>query len=127
MSEPTNRNVTDHLANERTFLAWVRTGIGVVVFGFAIGRFGIALRQFSNVSGVESHGTGLSLWFGTASIVLGLGFIIAGLVSYQRTRHEIDAGTFRPATWLMTATALLTLALGGALALYLLYAGHALG
>ena len=35
----------DHLANERTFLAWVRTGAAIVVFGFAIGRFAIALRQ----------------------------------------------------------------------------------
>jgi putative membrane protein len=37
----------DHLANERTFLAWVRTGAAIVVFGFAIGRFSIALRQIA--------------------------------------------------------------------------------
>jgi putative membrane protein len=36
----------DHLANERTFLAWVRTGVATIVFGFAIGRFSIALREF---------------------------------------------------------------------------------
>ena len=34
----------DHLANERTFLAWVRTGAAIIVFGFAIGRFSIAIR-----------------------------------------------------------------------------------
>jgi Domain of unknown function (DUF202) len=33
---------SDHLANGRTFLAWMRTGLAVVVFGFAIGRFAIA-------------------------------------------------------------------------------------
>jgi putative membrane protein len=126
MPDPQNLNVSDHLANERTFLAWVRTGIGVIVFGFAIGRFGIALRQFSNVTGVAPHGTGLSLWFGTASMALGLALILAGLISYHRTHRAIDAGTFRPADWLMTATAIMTIALGAALAVYLLYAGHTL-
>ena len=43
-----NRNrARDHLADERTFLAWVRTGAAIVVFGFAIGRFSIALRQLT--------------------------------------------------------------------------------
>ena len=38
----------DHLANERTFLAWVRTSVAIVVFGFAIGRFAIALDSWPN-------------------------------------------------------------------------------
>ena len=42
-AESANR-ARDHLANERTFLAWVRTGVAIVVFGFAIGRFAIAFR-----------------------------------------------------------------------------------
>lgn len=43
-----NRNrARDHLADERTFLVWVRTGAAIVVFGFAIGRFSIALRQLT--------------------------------------------------------------------------------
>jgi putative membrane protein len=41
----------DHLANERTFLAWVRTGVAIVVFGFAIGRFSLAMRQLTAFSG----------------------------------------------------------------------------
>ncbi len=44
----------DHLANERTFLAWVRTSVAVVVFGFAIGRFAIAMRQLTEFQG---HGS----------------------------------------------------------------------
>jgi len=53
MSEDSNR-APDHLANERTFLAWVRTGVAVVVFGFAIGRFSIAIRQLSLIEGRAS-------------------------------------------------------------------------
>ena len=44
MPQPDNSTrARDHLANERTFLAWLRTGVAVVVFGFAIGRFAIAI------------------------------------------------------------------------------------
>ena len=47
MVENSNR-ARDHLANERTFLAWVRTSVAIVVFGFAIGRFAIAMRQLTD-------------------------------------------------------------------------------
>jgi hypothetical protein len=45
MNETPNR-VTEHLSNERTFLAWVRTSISVIVFGFVVAKFGVTLRQF---------------------------------------------------------------------------------
>lgn len=48
---PAADRVRDHLANERTFLAWLRTGVAMVVFGFAIGRFAIAIRQFMQTQG----------------------------------------------------------------------------
>ena len=52
MPENANPNrARDHLANERTFLAWVRTGVATIIFGFAIGRFSIALRQLSSLEG----------------------------------------------------------------------------
>ncbi len=52
MVEDSNR-ARDHLANERTFLAWVRTSVAIVVFGFAIGRFAIAMRQLTAFQGVR--------------------------------------------------------------------------
>jgi len=48
---PNPNRARDHLANERTFLAWVRTGAAIVVFGFAIGRFSIAMRQLTALQG----------------------------------------------------------------------------
>ena len=45
----------DHLANERTFLAWLRTGITIVVFGFAISRVAIAVRQLAQSQGGASR------------------------------------------------------------------------
>lgn len=68
----------DHLANERTFLAWVRTGVAIVVFGFAIGRFAIAIRQFMDLQGRVSRTAGLSVWFGTIAIIAGVLLTLAG-------------------------------------------------
>ena len=109
----------NHLANERTFLAWVRTGIGVVVFGFAIGRFGIALREFFQMQGHPVGSTGLSVWFGMASIALGVLLIVAGLVRYHDTRRQIDDGQFRPAGWVVDVVGILTALVGVGLAIYL--------
>ncbi len=41
----TSKRVTDHLANERTFLAWIRTGLATITFGFMVERFGLLLRE----------------------------------------------------------------------------------
>ena len=60
MAESPNPNrARDHLANERTFLAWVRTGAAIVVFGFAIGRFSIAMRQLTAFEGHPLKTAGL--------------------------------------------------------------------
>jgi putative membrane protein len=44
---PDDKKATEHLANERTFLAWVRTAIAVMSLGFVIARFGLWLRELS--------------------------------------------------------------------------------
>lgn len=74
-----SNHASDHLANERTFLAWVRTGVAIVVFGFAIGRFAIAIRQFMRIQGQVSGPAGLSVWFGMIAIIAGVLLIIVGL------------------------------------------------
>lgn len=53
------------------FLAWVRTGVAVVVFGFAIGRFSIAIRQFSVFQGKPMHSSGIAVWIGMLDIFAG--------------------------------------------------------
>jgi len=84
------------LANERTFLAWVRTSVAIVVFGFAIGRFAIALRQLANFRpGFQNHS--LSVWMGMISIMAGVVMVVAGLMRYRRTRSQLDTGNFEPA------------------------------
>jgi putative membrane protein len=126
MPENPNR-ARDHLANERTFLAWVRTGIAIVVFGFAIGRFAIAMRQLTEFQGHASSTTGLSVWMGSSAMLGGVVMVVAGLVRYRRTRAQLEQNQFEPAGFVMDLVAILTVLFGLALAGYLLYAQSSLG
>ena len=117
----------DHLANERTFLAWVRTSVAVVVFGFAIGRFAIALRQLAQFQGQAPKTTGLSVWMGMSSILAGVVMVVAGLMRYRKTRAQLDQGKFEPAGFIVDLVTILTALFGLALAGYLLYVEQNLG
>lgn len=117
----------DHLANERTFLAWVRTSVAIVVFGFAIGRFAIALRQLTALQGHPSKTTGLSVWMGMISILAGVLMVIAGLARYRKTRELLDEGKFQPAGFIVDLVTILTVLFGLALAGYLIYVEKSLG
>ena len=111
----------DHLANERTFLAWVRTSVAVVVFGFAIGRFAVAMRQLTAFQGQAAKATGFSVWMGTAAIIAGVGMVTSGLMRYRKTRAQLDAGKFEPAGFIVDLVTVLTVLFGLALAGYLVY------
>jgi putative membrane protein len=111
----------DHLANERTFLAWVRTGAAIVVFGFAIGRFSIALRQLTAFEGHPIHRSGLSVWMGATSIVMGVLLVVAGLFRYRQTRDRLEEGKFEPAGFILDLVTILTVLFGLVLAGYLIY------
>jgi putative membrane protein len=123
---PTVKNsnlARDHLANERTFLAWIRTGIAIVVFGFALGRFAIAIREWLQLEG-RGHvipTSGASVWFGTVAILAGVVVCLAGLVRYRRTRDQLNSGRFEPAGFVVDLVAIVTALFGLALAAYLVY------
>jgi putative membrane protein len=122
----TPNRVTDHLANERTFLAWLRTGLAIAVFGFAIGRFAIAIRQLTEAAGHPAPTSGVSVWFGTAAIMAGVLLTLLGLFRYRQTRRQLDAGQFTPAGRLVDLAGVLTALFGVALAAYLVYVGFRL-
>jgi putative membrane protein len=111
----------DHLANERTFLAWLRTGIATIVFGFAIGRFSIALREFLKLQGHDSNTPGLTTWLGIISTVGGVGLILIGLARYKQAMVQIDSDTFEPAGFVIDMVAYVLGIFGLVLAGYLAY------
>ena len=128
MTESTDPNrARDHLANERTFLAWARTGTAIVVFGFAIGRFAIAMRQLTELQGQRLRTAAMSVWMGSAAIVAGVILVIAGLVRYRKTRAQLDSGRFEPAGFVLDLITILTVLFGLVLAGYLIYTEKSLG
>ena len=128
MTENSNPNLArDHLANERTFLAWVRTGAAIVVFGFAIGRFAIAMRQLTAMEGHPVQTAAMSVWMGSGAIVAGVGLVGGGLMRYRKTRVQLDSGTFEPAGFVLDLITILTVLFGLALAGYLIYTEKVLG
>lgn len=119
-----SHRASDHLANERTFLAWLRTGIALVVFGFAIGRFAIAIRQFMQLEQLQGHfvqTAGLSGWIGAIAILAGVAVIFTGLHRYRRTRDQIENANFEPAGSVIDVVGILVALFGLALAGYLVY------
>ncbi len=103
----------DHAANERTLLAWIRTGIGLMAFGFAIARFGLFLREIARAGsplpgGQHAVGSG---WFGVVLVLLGLVTNLAAMVRYIQVRSALqERRTIAPA-----ATMAYALGIGSAL------------
>jgi putative membrane protein len=91
MPDDSKATPRDFLAVERTFLAWIRTGLALMGLGFVLARFGIFLREFSlNQPSLSSQSFGLSLWFGTALIFLGVLVCLLSLVGYPRLLRQLE-------------------------------------
>ena len=87
--------LSDYLAAERTFLAWIRTGLALMGFGFVVARFGLFLRQMQVLQAtVPQHRYGLSLWFGTALLAAGVILILAAGFHHFNLVRELDSGKF---------------------------------
>jgi putative membrane protein len=122
------RNFGDHSANERTFLAWVRTSIGVIAFGFLVERFDLFLafvapealkNKIAVPRGEFGHVAGLVL------IVLGIVMILVAAARFARNAREIDDEKVFPGTGSRIDLALAALLVLLAIAL-LFYLSHEL-
>src|SRR6266446_5854587 len=89
---------SDHSANERTFLAWVRTGIAVIAFGFVIEKFNLFVLTMADTSSLDA-GRRLQLerlsgplgrYDGLALILLGIALIVVSTTRFVRTGQLLD-------------------------------------
>lgn len=85
--------LSDYLAAERTLLAWIRTGLALMGFGFVVARFGLFLQQLQFMQSLAmGHSYGLSLWFGTALIAVGVFVNLSAAWNHVQLVRELDRG-----------------------------------
>jgi putative membrane protein len=121
------RNFADHSANERTFLAWVRTAIAVMAFGFLVERFDLFLEVVApSLAGrtLSLAGQKFGNVAGLALIILGTAIVAIGAIRFLMTAKVIDSEEVRPGPGSRADVALAILLglLGCALFVYLSHA-----
>jgi putative membrane protein len=130
------RGYTDHAANERTFLTWLRTGIAVIAFGFVVEKFNLFVLTIASTAAIdparrsqfERLSGPLGGYEGLALILIGIIIVVIAAVRFARTRRLIDdqemhtAGSSRVE---LVLTAVLALVIAGFSAYLVLY--HAVG
>ncbi len=122
LHSPRSATLVDYLAAERTLLAWIRTGLALMGFGFVVARFALFLQQIQLLGAVRSASSaGLSLWFGTALIVAGVAVNLFAGWHHLRLIRAMERGQEMGAhsTSLALATAFFLAAVGVAMAVYL--------
>ncbi|MEW6584048.1 MAG: DUF202 domain-containing protein [Nitrospirota bacterium] len=118
------------MANERTFLSWVRTSIGIMAFGFVVEKFGIFIQQFSyfiskepgqEITYAHPPSPGYSSVLGI--FLIGLGALMGALafIRYRKVECQIDADTYQPSLILDILLTLSLFAIGMFLIIYLVH------
>ena len=121
------KNYSDHAANERTFLAWVRTAIAVMAFGFLVEKFDLFLEIAApSLAGRELSvpGQKFANFVGLSLIVAGTGMVAIAALRFLQIAKQIDSPQSLPGTGsrLDLALAALLVLLGCALFFYLTHA-----
>ena len=101
-----NSHSQQHLANQKTFLAWLRTSVALIGLGFIVAKFGLFLFPISTVGDPSTSATNFATSFETSTryssiigismVILGTIFAIFALRNYIYTYKSIESNTFTP-------------------------------
>jgi len=120
-------NIQVHMANERTFLAWIRTSIGIMAFGFVVEKFALFLKKLAfyfekaNIPKSDPVAVGYSSIFGIILVAIGAVMGVLAFIRYKKVEREIDEDTYRPSLLLDILVAMGILAIGIFLVIYMIH------
>lgn len=96
--------INEHMSNERTFLSWIRTGIGIMVFGFVLVKFSLVVNQlpasFFQDSAIPKNG--FTIGVGIALVITGAIMIVLSYWKYKQTYKLLEQGDYLYSTLLLT-------------------------
>lgn len=115
-------NPSDHLANERTFLAWIRTSIALMAFGFVVVKFALFIKQISIVLAGKfvAPGKGYSAEIGILLVAIGAVMALLAYFRYKRTEKQLMDHNYQPSFVLSLLLTLGILVMSALLIYYLL-------
>jgi putative membrane protein len=121
-TKPTG-NPSDHLANERTFLAWIRTSVAIMGFGFVVVKFSLFIKQISLVLAdkqVVLPGKGYSSQIGTLLVGLGVFIALFSYLRYRITEKQLINRAYKPSLVPSLFTTIALVIIGVLLVIYLI-------
>lgn len=111
------------MANERTFLAWVRTSIAIMAFGFVVEKFSLFVKQMAFYFGKEAAPpqAGSSSLIGIVLVALGVVMGVVAFIRYKTVEKQIENDTYKPSRLLSALLVLSMISIGVFLLLYLVH------
>lgn len=115
-------NPNDHLANERTFLAWIRTSIALMGFGFVVVKFSLFIRQLALVlpAKIVLPPKGYSSEIGILLVAIGAGTALLAFFRYRSTEKQLMDHNYKPSFLLSVFLTIAILVISALLIYYLL-------
>jgi putative membrane protein len=126
MEENNKKMINEHMSNERTFLSWIRTGIGIMVFGFVIVKFSLFVNQlpaaFFHNSNIAKNG--FTIIIGIALVLTGALTIILSYWKYKQTHKLLQKGEYLYSTLLLTILTVVIFLMSIVIITYLVIAAY---
>ncbi len=103
-SDIKKQHISDHLANERTLLAWIRTAIGIMAFGFVVVKFSLFVKQISLLLGhvPMPQARGYSAILGIMLVAIGAITSVLAYLRYRKTKSQISEQVFQSSSLLIS-------------------------
>lgn len=117
------QNAREHLANERTLLAWIRTSIGIMAFGFVVVKFSLFIKQISLLIGKNSTlppQSGYSTVIGTLLVVVGAVLLLFSYLKYKKTEKQLNNEAYKSSSKLILSMIIIIFLISISLIVYLI-------